>query len=60
MKKVDEGASNLLVSMGIDEPLKETEFGMVNPYRTGLAEFLAQEDAREKELKDESHFGEDR
>eukprot|EP00354_Favella_ehrenbergii_P000965 CAMPEP_0170468334 /NCGR_PEP_ID=MMETSP0123-20130129/11556_1 /TAXON_ID=182087 /ORGANISM="Favella ehrenbergii, Strain Fehren 1" /LENGTH=38 /DNA_ID= /DNA_START= /DNA_END= /DNA_ORIENTATION= len=38
---MEEGASSLMVSMGIDEPLKETEYGMVNPYRTGLGDFLA-------------------
>ena len=41
------GASNLMVSMGIDEPLQQTEYGMVNPYRTGLGDFLAQAEAEE-------------
>lgn len=36
----------------MDEPLKETEFGMANPYRTGLEQFLALEEAKKKEQQD--------
>ena len=50
VSKVEEQAKDLMVSFGIDEPLQETEYGMVNPYRTGLAEFLAQEEQKEREL----------
>ena len=38
--------------MGMDEPLKETEFGMANPYRTGLEQFLALEEAKKKEQQE--------
>ena len=38
-----------MVSIGIDEPLKETEYGAVNPYRTGLGDFLAQAESDERE-----------
>ena len=41
-----------MVSMGIDEPLQESEFGMVNPYRTGLEQFLAAEEEKEKEERE--------
>ena len=41
-----------MVSMGMDEPLKETDYGMSNPYRTGLTEFLALEEAKEQEERD--------
>ena len=41
VNKMEEGANSLMVSMGIDEPLKETEYGMKNPFRTGLGDFLA-------------------
>ena len=41
-----------MVSLGVDEPLQETEYGMVNPYRTGLSQFLAHEEAKEKEKKE--------
>ena len=41
-----------MVSMGMDEPLQETSYGMANPYRTGLTEFLAQEDAKEYEERE--------
>ena len=36
----------------MDEPLKETEFGMANPYRTGLEQFLALEEAKKKEQQE--------
>ena len=51
-KTVDQKTESLMVSMGMDEPLKETQFGMSNPYRTGLSEFLALEEAKEKEERD--------
>ena len=37
-----------MVSMGIEEPLKETDYGMKNPYRSGLDQFLANAEAKEK------------
>ena len=43
---------SIMVQMGMDEPLKETEFGMANPYRTGLEQFLALEEAKKKEQQD--------
>ena len=52
VKKVDEKTESLMVSLGVDEPLQETEYGMVNPYRTGLSQFLAHEEAKEKEKKE--------
>lgn len=51
-KAVEEKTESVMVSMGIDEPLQETEFGMANPYRTGLDEFLKIEEAKEKELRE--------
>ena len=47
VNKMEVSASNLMVSIGIDEPLQETKFGMVNPNRTGLGDFLAKADAEE-------------
>ena len=52
VSKVEEGAADLMVQMGIDEPLQVTEFGMANPFRTGLSDFLAQEDAKEQQLQE--------
>lgn len=51
-KSVDQKTESLMVSMGMDEPLQETKFGMINPYRTGLTEFLAVEEAKEKEERE--------
>lgn len=38
--------------MGIDEPLNETDYGMANPYRQGLNQFLEQEESKEKKERD--------
>ena len=46
-KTMGEHTENLMVSMGMDEPLQETEYGMINPYRQGLSAFLACEDAKD-------------
>ena len=50
--KVEQKTESIMVQMGMDEPLKETEFGMANPYRTGLEQFLALEEAKKKEQQD--------
>ena len=49
---VQQKTESIMVQMGMDEPLKETEFGMANPYRTGLEQFLALEEAKKKEQQD--------
>ena len=47
-----------MVSIGLDEPLEETKFGMVNPYRTDLTHFLAKEEAsKQKETENTEKFG---
>lgn len=60
VSNIEEGASNLMVSIGIDEPLKETEYGMVNPYRKGLDQFLAQEEERKKKEQEEAEEARER
>ena len=54
VKKVDEKTASLMVSLGVDEPLQETEYGMMNPYRTGLSQFLANEEAKEQERAEQA------
>ena len=51
-KNISEKTESALVSMGIDEPLQETEFGMSNPYRTGLDQYLIVEEEKLKKQRE--------